>query len=199
MIRKNIIIKLSIITLFLTAAYSMTLYATITNEGNETVEVMVKRTDGSPRKMALFPGQSTMLPNGAAEVSIVAGKQYGDEIYKVKVIDKTGQTRYIEKVDKPLVLGKQAEDTIVKKIAKVENAGNLEVILSVLRSDGRTETLRVRPEHTVKLSEEAVAVTTSSNAIIRGDEIIDLKITLPNGESKSINALGATVRLDSKT
>ena len=50
---------------------SSKLFANITNQSNEMVQVEIAKKDGASKKITIYPGQSATLPDDSAQVTVV--------------------------------------------------------------------------------------------------------------------------------
>ena len=179
---------------------SSPLFAGITNESNVAVKVDIARKDGPSQKITIYPGQSEVLPDDATQITVIPNAlPRGDEIVNVKVLQDEGKSVYITKFGDSLVLWQKEEAEEVKPLlgyTKITSASNIALRLTLTKKSGTSETVEILPGQSKTFPDSVVELSVSTSGLPRGDEVVNLTLTLPNGEEKTISRVGERMRLD---
>lgn len=177
------------------------LYANITNEGNQSIRVEIERKSGFSRIVTLNPGQSVSLPKDATRVNIPPPSLsvWGDQVVNVTIVNADGTVTSLARFGASHEFNKEEDFGASKKVVltagKVVNSGNIPVQIIIYRPKGITEKRLVYVGQPISIPKDTVIVETSDDTPLRGDEIIDISVTMPNGTTKSIVRLGGRVTL----
>lgn len=175
-------------------------YSIIFNEGNQATEIQVTKENGETERVIIYPGQSTETPPDATQIQVVR-RQFsrGDEIFRIRVEEENGTTRYMTKSGESVTLGTPVEEIVTANAyGTALNECNFPVYFVVTYKDGHSETFRIMPTHTLRFSSDAEKVRVLSGSItpLRGDETVKVSITTPTNEVLQVNSIEATVRVD---
>lgn len=158
----------------------------VTNNGNETVEVKVLKSNGSIDVLTLNPGSSQFLPETATDVMVAP--RFGvhrDQVVKVNVVNDAGKENLIQSYWVAHKIGEQKKaDTAVQGYAY--NGGNVTVRAVITRQNGSKHTQTIYTGGTYYLPSDAVDVDADTLGGARGDEVINVSVVLPNGKKKTI-------------
>lgn len=177
--------------------------ANVINEGNNEVRIVIRKKDNFTQRTSLYPGQSIALPNNAAEVRIAPtfGAR-GDEEIKVKIIETNGTTKTLTRYGASYEIGSllegeeetDKEESVLKPGLAVNN-GNITVTIRIFKKNGETETKSLYVGQPAALPVDTEEVRVLRDVYLRGDEIIKVNLTFPNGDTATVNRLGGRAKL----
>ncbi len=179
---------------------ALSLWAGVTNLGNDAVQIEFQKEDGLSQSGTLFPGQSMETPAETTTVRVVprgAGAR-GDEKIKIKIVESNGKEGILTKYDQLYQLGltEETEQKVVLKPGRVSNKGNLSLDVAVRKKDGSEHKLVVYLGQTLEIPRDTYEVEVLGNQRrLRGDEIIKLVVLMPDGVGYNITSLGGIARI----
>ncbi len=178
------------------------LFAAITNESNGNIQIEITKESGDPNRLTMYPGQSTEIPIGATQITVVSSHfGRGDEVVKIKIVENEGLTGYITKTNMPYILGREdvsEEDKAAYKSIRATNQSNVPLDLAVTKKNGNTTILKILPAQSMNLPEDTAEVKVTPSTSLRGDENIKLEMRMLNGEVKKLNRFGEKIALENK-
>jgi len=191
--------SLMVLSVGLTAA-SPLLWSGITNRGDDSVLLEIKKESGLSESPTLYPGQSIVMPDGAMQVRVMSrySSMRGDENIMVEIVESGGGSVTLTSYNKVYVLGTsedEKEETVDLKEGRLLNRGNTNVNIQVNRTLGPNVQRALYPDQPIPLPIDTTDITVLSDKKLRGDEIIHVSATMPDGETTEITTLGGKATL----
>lgn len=189
-----LLLSLSVVVLVLPAE------AGITNDGNYAVQVEIKRNKGTSRKSHIYPGQTISMPDDATAVHIPGGsfKGHGDETILLTIVESNGTVGTITALGGTYKLnqdGTEEAEAAEMILGSVKNTGNIYVTIQVTKENGKTSKQRLYPEDEYILPKDVAKVEVLKDRSLRGDEIIEVEVALPDETTSTITALGGVFEI----
>ncbi|MBI3312909.1 MAG: hypothetical protein HYZ83_01550 [Candidatus Omnitrophica bacterium] len=186
---KNSSIFLLVLTLatFLFSVPSVFAAASVTNKGNDTVEIKAHKADNSIATIPLDPGRSEFLPAGTYELMVVPHTGVrADQVVSVNVVNDAGKETTLDTYWKVHKLNEAKKAAAANVTPYVTNSGNVAVNAIIKRATGAVERRMVYIGESIYLPYDTVDVDVDTIGGSRGDEVINLSVVFPNGKKKSI-------------
>lgn len=175
-------------------------WAGVTNEGNDAVQIEINRKSGYSQRINLYPGQSETLPDDATSIKIVPrgfGAR-GDESIMIKIVENNGNEGELDKYGQTYVLNRleDEEAEIVFKQGSMTNTGNIVIDVTMTNRKGFTQKRTLYIDQSYAIPKDIYEVRVLSNRRLRGDERINLKVSMPDGVEHNITTLGGIARIE---
>ncbi|MFZ5802440.1 MAG: hypothetical protein ACOY3K_04935 [Candidatus Omnitrophota bacterium] len=174
------------------------LEASITNEGNQSVQLVFKKKNGLTASAVLNPNQLLIPPSDTVSITVKPlGPTRGDEEVLIKVVQPDGETSEIKTYGSTVTVGEEFEEELVDEKPTIQNLSN-NTVIALIEEKKRRLRRRLYPGETVVLPDNAVAVSLRADGKIWGDEKIEAKVTLTDGSSETISSFGSKIKLDAE-
>ena len=195
---------LAVFCLFLAAPQR--LYpATITNEGETTVKVNGRSTQGITGGWSLPPGQSRTLKSEIAWIEHVP--EGGASQVRIKILENDGRMGRIDVpggrytfqsvAGIPPVVEKKEMPRPSMASGYAENNGTLAMMLSLIDKNNHQRYALLLPGQKTELPKDTIEVISDRHGWSSGDVQISLLITMPDGKEHTVRTSHAVVRANS--
>ncbi len=199
--KQRFLTKLVLLSIAVLVCMQCNAFATISNKSNGAVQVKIKKTSGFSEKHTLFPGQSISMPERAKSVEVISisGSSRADEKLEITVLEQNGKEALIDKYNEVYTLGKNEDDVVdtptVMQNGKATNQGNIPVDLLLKNQYNFIQKRPLSLGQSVIIPKDIVEVEVTSNVLVRGDQKLQISITLPDGVTHIVNRAGGIVKV----
>ncbi len=193
--------------LFFSAFFSASSYlfaASVTNEGETTVKMSARSSQGITGGGSIKPGQSLHLKNDVLWIEHVL--EGGSVQVRLKIIGNDGRAGYINTPGgrytfQPVVESKPTSPTEKKRSnlasGYADNRSNVALSLNIVNRTKAQNFLVLRPGQKTVIPEDTVEVRVDQYGWVSGDAQISLSVVMPDGKERVVRTSHAVVRIDS--
>jgi len=185
--------------------------AEVINEGTTPVKIAGAKKEGVIGSGSLPPGKSRVFSENPEMIRHVPSNLYHDEKVKIKIIEDNGKVGWIrsrggryhfDKRSRLLDLAATGKRKVKKRVELMDgqalNEGNIPVYVEITFKDKRTSIKKdLLPDTILRIPKETLSVKIRQRNPLRGDEVIKVKVIMPDGKEKIIRNIGGTAHTES--
>lgn len=191
---KSVFIPICLLFILFAAMDVPSAWASIQNNGSESVRVIILKKDNKEISTVVYPNQTILLPSGATKVTVKPmGSVREDVTVNVLIIQEDGKENFIEAYNKSILLGAENPSDKLQVVPTITNTGNISVIAVFEMKKGPAKTTRLYPTQSLLLPVDTQVVSIRPDGRVWGDENVEAEVILADGSSSLISRYGGKV------
>jgi len=198
-----LLIAITILPLWLKHTARAEQYSTIENRGATAIRLSGRRQDGVTSSFTLAAGEKQPFTGTLIEVRHVPSNLRHTEIVDISIVEPNGRKAKITTpsgnyvFETGHIIPDPEDNSHIKRQGSATNQSNVSLYLSLARrgqfSPNKVELL---PGQSASFSKEIIALSIDGSNGLRGDERIQVLVTMPDGSQHNLNAAGDIARVN---